>query len=363
MRNFIKGNEDMKNIRKTAIFRRVLMLALCTAMLLSLFCAGAFTVEAAQDRMELIPGGVPFGVRFNTEGVVVVGFCDLEGLQKTENPAYLAGLRPKDVILRIGGRTVTDAAMLTKAVEECGGRALSLTYTRGGVEMNASLTPIYSSSEGKYKTGIWVRDSGAGIGTITYIDPRTGSFGGLGHGICDGETGELIPMTYGVVTDVRISAVKRGVSGAPGEIKGYFGTEKKGKLMGNTDCGVFGQLTSIPEGLGKAIPVGTRESVQSGEATVLCTLEDGRRCEYKLEIGGIDRDAKGSKCFVIKITDEELISKTGGIIQGMSGSPIIQNGKLIGAVTHVMINDPTVGYGIFIENMLSAAEVPIAKAS
>ena len=358
----------MKNIKNRRISHRVIALLLCAATVIAL-SAGLLAVGAsAQDgggyeQLQLIPGGVPFGVRFNTEGVVVVGFCDLDGLQKTQNPAFLAGLKPKDVIIGLGGKAVSDAASLTKIVEGSKGRALSLTYLRGGVEKTSTLTPIYSKSEGKYKTGIWVRDSGAGIGTITYIDPRTGCFGGLGHGICDGETGELIPMHYGVVTDVHVSAVKKGVAGSPGEIKGYFGTEKKGRLTGNTDCGVFGLLSSIPDGLGKAISVGTRSQVQSGEATVLCTFEDGQRREYKLEIGNIDRNANGSKCFVIKVTDPALIEKTGGIVQGMSGSPIIQNGKLIGAVTHVMINDPTVGYGIFIENMLNAAQMPMAKAS
>ena len=358
------------DIKRRRIGGRVLALMLCAVVIAGL-CAGLMTVPAAaQDSgigkyegIKLIPGGVPFGVKFNTEGVVVVGFCDLDGLQKTQTPAYLAGLRPKDVIIKVGGKSVKDTLTLTQIIEESDGKELSLTYTRGGAEKSTKLTPIFSKTDGKYKTGIWVRDSGAGIGTITYVDPRTGCFGGLGHGICDGETGELIPMNCGVVTDVKISAVKKGIVGVPGEIKGYFGSEKRGKLTGNTDCGIFGLLTNVPAGLTEAIPVGTRETVHSGEAKVLCTFEDGQRREYKLEIGAVDKDAKGSKCFVIKVTDPALIEKTGGIVQGMSGSPIIQNGKLIGAVTHVMINDPTVGYGIFIENMLNAAQMPTGRAA
>ena len=338
-------------------------------LLLSALSVGALTA-GAEDReptgledLRLIPGGVPFGVRFNTEGVVVVGFCELDGIQKNQTPAYQAGLRPKDVILRVNGEVVPDAVTLTALVEGSGGKALTLTYRRGGAEHSATMTPICSAKDGKYKTGLWVRDSGAGIGTVTYIDPGTGAFGGLGHGICDGETGQLIPMQYGIVTDVKVSAVKKGVAGTPGEIKGYFGIEKKGKLTGNTECGVFGLLLSIPKGVGEAIPVGSRSEVKSGEAKILCTFEDGVRREYKIEISNIDHHAKGSKCFVIKVADKALIDRTGGIVQGMSGSPIIQNGKLVGAVTHVMINDPTVGYGIFIENMLNAAQMPMEKAA
>jgi stage IV sporulation protein B len=223
--------------------------------------------------------------------------------------------------------------------------------------------PIFSTSENKYKTGVWIRDSGAGIGTLTFIIPETGEFGGLGHGICDGETGELIPMSRGTVLDVKISSVKRGVAGTPGELKGYFGTQKLGALTENTDCGVYGKLTQIPGQCSRRISIGTRDELCEGSASVVCTTDGGEPREYKIDITHIKRDAVGSKCFVIEITDPELIERTGGIVQGMSGSPIIQNGKLVGAVTHVLINDPTTGYGIFIENMLDAAKVPQARAS
>ena len=358
----------MEKNKKKGFWSVAVRSVLCAALILML-CAGLLSVNAAAEEADrydgtvLIPGGIPFGVRFSTEGVVVVGFCELEGLQKTQNPAYVAGLRPKDVIVKINGKKVSGAAELTGLVEASGGCRINVTYTRAGVEKTVSLTPIYSKSDGKYKTGVWVRDSGAGIGTMTFIDPVTGEFAGLGHGICDGETGELIPMSRGVVTDVRISAIKKGVSGAPGEIKGYFGTEKKGTLIGNTDCGVYGLLSEIPKDLGDAIPVCLKDRVRNGSATVLCTFEDGQRREYCVEICNINRGAEGSKCFIVKITDPALIEKTGGIVQGMSGSPIIQDGKLVGAVTHVMINDPTVGYGIFIENMLNAAQMPMARAS
>ncbi len=355
----------MKNIKNKTDFRRALTFILCAVTVLSL-SVGLFAIQSSAagavykyEGLKLIPGGVPFGVKFSTEGVVVVGFCDVDGISKSQNPAYAAGLRPKDVITKINGLEISDAAELTRSVEGCRGKDISLTYRRDGAEKTISLTPLYSKSEGKYKTGIWVRDSGAGIGTVTYIFPQSAEFAGLGHGICDGETGELIPINRGVVLDVTVSGIKKGVSGAPGEIKGYFGSVKKGTLVKNTDCGVYGLFSELPEGIGEAIDVGNRRDVRCGEAEIFCTLDDGQRHSYKIEIDNINLNAEGSKCFIIKITDPALIEKTGGIVQGMSGSPIIQNGKLVGAVTHVMINDPTVGYGIFIENMLNASATPI----
>lgn len=369
-RNFIKGSEDMKNIKTKGSGYRAIGIVLCVAMVLTIFSLSlSIGVAAAENdareyrEMRLIPGGIPFGVKFSTQGVIVIGFSEIEGMSKTMNPAYAAGIRAKDIITEIDGKEIKGAGDLTSAIESCEGRELRITYLRGGERSVVKITPVYSRTEGKYKTGMWVKDSGAGIGTVTYVEPQSKAFAGLGHGICDGETGELIPLTSGDVLNVKINAVKKGVAGAPGEVKGHFGTERKGTLWSNTDCGVYGVLDNIPEGLGEAIPVGSRRDVKLGEAEIICTLDDGVRRTYKIEIGTINRDEKGSKCFIIKVTDPTLIEKTGGIVQGMSGSPIIQNGKLIGAVTHVMINDPTVGYGIFVENMLDAAQKPHAGAA
>ena len=359
----------MENIKLNQKKLRAIALVVCAAMLVGLLSgivvidASAASINEQYKDVTLIVGGIPFGVKFNTEGVVVLGFCDLEGISKTQNPAYLAGLRPKDVIVAVDGKAIVGAEELTSIIENCGGRALNVTYTRSGDKRTAVLTPAYSAAEDKYKTGIWVRDSGAGIGTVTYVVPKTGEFGGLGHGICDGESGELIPMESGVITDVKISAVKKGVSGTPGEIKGYFGADKRGSLKSNTECGVFGVFSKIPDSLGKPTHIALHDEVKCGAAELLCTLDDSGRQSYKVEISSINRNAEGSKCFVIKVTDHKLIEKTGGIVQGMSGSPIIQNGKLVGAVTHVMINDPTVGYGIFIENMLNVSQMSMERAS
>ena len=317
-----------------------------------------------QKELRLYPGGMPFGVKFITDGVLVVGFCDVDCEGGKTNPAAKAGLKMNDVILKINDTEIVGALELTEAVERCEGKPLSITYRRDGVESTTTLTPAYSKSESKYKTGIYVRDSGAGIGTVTFIDPQNYSFAGLGHGICDGSTGELLPIQRGSVVNVTISGVIKGLAGSPGEVKGYFSSGKVGTLLGNTECGVYGVFAGKPAGIHKdPLPVGYKDELKTGKAYIYCTLDSGAAKQYEIEISNINKEATGNKCFTIKVTDPTLIEKSGGIIQGMSGSPIIQNGKIVGAVTHVMVNDPTVGYGIFIENMLNAAQMPMAKAS
>ena len=306
------------------------------------------------SELKLYAGGMPFGIKFMTSGVMVVGFCGVDTKEGQKNPSLDAGLCVSDMIKSVDGKQIKNAAELTALVESSDGRALEIKYTRGGKEGVTTLTPAYSEAEGKYKTGIYVRDSGAGIGTVTFIDPESYSFAGLGHGICDAESGALVEMERGSVTDVTISGIVKGEVGAPGEIKGYFSSDKEGSLLYNTDCGVFGLFVSLPEvELGEPMAVASRGELVAGKAHILCTLDTNKIEKYEVEISNIDLTAKGNKCFCVKVTDKALLEKTGGIIQGMSGSPIIQNGKLVGAVTHVLINDPTRGYGIFIENMLT----------
>ena len=311
----------------------------------------------------LYPGGMPFGVKFLTEGVTVVGFCDVEANGKRINPAGDAGLKIKDVIMSVNGEPLSGASQLTQKIETCNGSELVLLCLRGKEQVEVRLTPVYSQAEKRYKTGIWVRDSGAGIGTVTFIVPGTGAFAGLGHGICDADTGELIAMKRGTVSDVTISSVVRGACGKPGELKGYFNPGKTGTLLGNTACGVWGVLSELPKCYCEPMPIGMRDEIQEGSAYILSTLDNNKICEYDVQISAIKSDAGGSKCFTVKITDPDLLAISGGIVQGMSGSPIIQNGKLVGAVTHVLVNDPTTGYGIFIENMLAAVNIPMARAS
>ena len=307
------------------------------------------SVSAEETEKYLIPGGMVFGVRFFTEGVLVVGIPD-----NAQSPAYAAGVRVNDVILKVDGVKISDAEALSRAVNAGKGKAVELTCCRDGREFSVNVTPRLEESG--YKTGIWVRDSGAGIGTVTFIDPETGLFGGLGHGICDADTGKPMPLGRGVLLGVSIGGITKGAAGDPGEIRGSFKPEKLGAVTSNTDCGIFGIYANVPKSLYGAMPIAHKDEVKSGEATILCTLADGETHEYKVELSSIDPTAEGGRCFTVKVTDPALIAQTGGIVQGMSGSPIIQNGKLIGAVTHVLVGDPARGYGIFIENMLKAAE-------
>ena len=303
------------------------------------------TVAKLEDTKVYV-GGVPFGIKFFTRGVSIVGFED-----EVSNPAYKAGLRLYDTIIKVNGKEISGIADLSSAAER--GGEIELTYLRAGNEATVKFSPKYSESEKKYTLGLWLKDSGAGIGTLTYV-LKDGSFGGLGHGICDGDTGELIPIYNGSVLGVTVNGIVKGQRGTPGELKGYFNSSKVGALYKNTENGVFGALAQVPSAImDKSSSIGLKNELKEGKATILCTLDDNVRREYSREISNINKNATGNKCFTIKITDEKLLNATGGIVQGMSGSPIIQNGKLVGAITHVLINDPTTGYGIFIENMLT----------
>ena len=345
-------------------------LALCLALS---FCmiTGAGAAHAPET---LTAGGIPFGVRFYSEGIVVVGFTEVETACGTRTPAYDAGLRIGDVITHVCGQPVKTSEELIRLIEEASGdimwgdaasgdsisgngssRPVEITYIRDGGESTVSFMPSLSSRDGRMKTGMWIRDTTAGIGTVTYINPETGEFAGLGHGICDAETGELLTMERGTVVDVQITGISRGIAGTPGELRGYFKGDKTGVLLDNTECGVYGVFTDLPANGLADVPIGTRWEVEEGDAVIRCTLDECGPMEYGVEIREIRRDSHDNRSFTVQVTDERLIEKTGGIVQGMSGSPILQDGKLIGAVTHVLISDPTCGYGIFIENMLDTA--------
>ena len=341
-----------KQIRRIAIL--LALLAICSVLILP---TGAAT---ARERKTLLLGGVPFGVRFFTDGILVVGYCDVICGGKKCNPAREAGLAPGDCIYQINEETPSTAAELAAAIEKYGAAPIALSFRREGKEEQVTLTPVACDEDGRLRTGLFVRDSGAGIGTVTYVDPATGAFGGLGHGICDGECGVLIPMARGSVMGVTVGDITKGAPGAPGELRGHLSAGKTGSLMGNTVCGVYGVFAERPPLPAGEMEIGFRDELHDGAATLWCTLDDNVPREYSIKISNIHRAAEGNKCFTVKVTDSALIDRTGGIIQGMSGSPIVQDGRLVGAVTHVLIGDPTSGYGIFIENML--ANIPEALA-
>ena len=319
------------------------------ALLLSflLICALPLGLSAGSAR-ELVAAGVPFGVKFHTQGVVVVGIPSGKG------PAAEAGIQKGDVITALDGEAVASAEDFAERIKSAGERTLSVDFKRGELSYSTSVTPRTDES-GEYKLGVWVKDSAAGIGTITFIDPKTMSFAGLGHGICDAESGEPLPFAFGSAEDVTLTGIVVGKAGAPGELRGTFGGHKIGKLLKNDLTGIYGVLAEMPAGLSEEkYPVCKSRDVKEGKAYILATVDGEGRKRYEIEIFDIALDSK-DRNFSVKVTDEALLSKTGGIVQGMSGSPIIQDGKFVGAVTHVLVNDPARGYGIFIENMLEAA--------
>lgn len=301
----------------------------------------------------VVPCGTPFGLKMLTDGVVVVGLNPVETFTGTAYPADEAGLEQGDIILSVNGEEVASNKELTQLVRESGGDPMNFQIQRDGEEQWCTVTPVKSVSDNEYRCGIWVRDSSAGIGTVTFYDPATGMFGGLGHAVCDVDTGEPMPLSSGEVVPVYISGVKKGEKGAPGELEGSFlSSVPAGTLYLNNETGIYGTLTSSPSSA-EAIPLCFRQDVQEGSAQILATVDGSGPKLYDIEIEEVNLgDNTPTKNMIIHVTDPELLQMTGGIVQGMSGSPIIQNGKLAGAVTHVFVNDPTRGYGIFAENML-----------
>ena len=339
--------------------------ALCVFCCIVLVLSSGMPIFAAEaaEKGEVIVGGSLFGVQMYTEGVLVVGLDKVTPYDggATRAPAYDCGIRMKDIITKIDGKAVKDASSVTESISKSNGKPIVLTVRRGENEKQFTLTPT-KDKDGNFRAGLWIRDTAAGIGTITYVDPKTGEFAGLGHGICDGDTGALLPIRRGAVSQVEITGIVKGRKGAPGELKGAFSGSKNGALIKNTDSGVYGVFTRIPEALGDRMRLASTNELREGKELIRSAVS-GCLKDYEVSISKINKDKNSNKSFVVTVTDKTLLDLTGGVIQGMSGSPIIQDGKLIGAVTHVMINDPTTGYGIFIENMLNAANIPMAKAS
>lgn len=293
----------------------------------------------------LIAGGMPFGMKINVGGCIVAG---TDNVGDKRSPAAEGGLRRGDIITRVGETKVNSTSELVRAISD-GGAEVEIAFIRGGKERRVTVRPI-KDGDGKGKIGILVRDSAAGIGTITFIDPKTLMFAGLGHGICDAESGAVLPVSYGSVEKIDMTGVSPGKSGAPGELRGVFVGKRIGKIIKNDKTGVYGELYELPEYADALYPVATFDEVRDGKAYVRSAVS-GTPELYEIELTKIGGGEQ--KNFSVKVTDERLISLTGGIVQGMSGSPIIQNGKLVGAVTHVLVTDPAAGYGIFIGNMIS----------
>ena len=303
----------------------------------------------------LLVGGQTFGVKFYTQGVIVVDMTPFETKEGMRNPAQEAGLKVGDVILSIDNQIVSTNSDIGDLVEACDGKELCIEYSRGGKTNKVSVAPLMSTVQKCYKLGLWVRDSTAGVGTITYIDPKTRRFGALGHGISDVDTGQLMPLSDGEVLHAHIGSVVMGQAGKPGQLKGAFIEDTRyGSLDINSAQGVFGNIMGNNLMDNEEFPVAESNQVHVGDAVIRSTISGTTVEEYTVCIEKINFFGADTKNYVIRITDERLLSITGGIVQGMSGSPIIQDGRIVGALTHVLIGDPTTGYGIFIGNMLNA---------
>jgi len=305
------------------------------------------------DRRVVALCGTPFGIKMVTDGVMVVGTGAVTDCNsRAVSPAQTAGIQEGDIILSINGEKISSKKQLTKLVESSAGQPLSLVVRRGEQLTSLHLSPVRSSLDNSYHLGLWVRDSSAGIGTMTFYDPNNGCFAGLGHAICDVDTGQLMPLSQGEIVEASIIGVHAGKSGSPGQLQGAFVANRSiGSLYTNSYNGVYGRLLSQPVDA-QTIPMAQCQEVRQGPVKILTTVSGQKpqlfdACIEKLSLS----QDEPTKNMVLRITDPDLLELSGGIVQGMSGSPIIQDGMLVGAVTHVFVDDPTRGYGIFAENM------------
>ena len=308
------------------------------------------------ERRYVALGGELIGITLKTDGVLIVGMESFSSGGNSVSPGDEAGLKIGDAVISVNGARITDNPSFTEQIEKSGGKELSVSYSRNGSIAKTVLRPHRSDVTGKYKCGLWIRDCTNGIGTLTYSDVAKGTIASLGHGIYDVDTNEILSASGGEFRSASLVGVTKGTSGAAGELKGMLGDTVLGSLSVNADGGVYGSLLREPA-QSDLIAVGMPDEIEPGPAQIVTTVQDGTKAYYDIVIEKISRSSAGeTKNMVIKVTDPSLIELTGGIVQGMSGSPIIQNGMLVGAVTHVFLNDPLKGYGIFAENMLEFSD-------
>ena len=312
-------------------------------------------------RTKVIPVGNIAGLKLYTNGVLVVGMSEIEGVDKKKHRPYEnTGIKEGDRIVEINENKISSTEDLIETVNASSGNDIQVKYIHGEETKECSITPVQTANQ-EYKLGLWVRDSAAGVGTVTFYEPETKTFGALGHGLTDIDTEELINIASGEFVTTRVLSITKGESGNPGKIQGTVDNQKNiGTIYKNTKFGIYGKvdnLSSLNLDTSKEMEVALREEIKTGKATILCSLDNNQAQEYEIEIEKVYVDNNyDNKSMRIKVTDERLLEKTGGIIQGMSGSPIIQNGKFVGAVTHVLVNNPTEGYGVFGDIMLKQAK-------
>ena len=345
-----------------AVGMRFFAILLTAAILFPVGAGAAWSEENVQPcvslgRRVVVPSGRAVGIKLFSDGVLVVGLAEIETQKGLTSPAKRCGLKTGDIIETLNGHEVNTVEEVQEAVHT-GGATMKLQVLRNGKTVSLNAQAVQDKS-GTYRLGAWLRDSMAGIGTVTFYDPESGMFAALGHGINDIDTAQLMPLDSGAIMYATVSEVKKGEAGAPGELRGAFRLQQDlGTLYANTSGGVFGVLDE--EGrktvAGTPVEVAHRREVKVGKATILSNLSGDRVEEYEAEIVRLYPAGEGTRNLMIRVTDPKLLEKSGGIVQGMSGSPILQNGRLVGAVTHVLVNDPTTGYGILAENMLERAE-------
>lgn len=307
------------------------------------------------QRKYVVPGGNVFGIRLYTRGVMVIRIDEVTTPSGNRSPGKSAGLKAGDMILSVDGKSITRNKELSSAIAASNGKTMKMIIERNGEEKEIIFEPALSN-EGTYKGGLWIRDSTAGIGTVTWYDRSNGIFAGLGHAVCDVDTGEIMPLSGGDAVEAEVKGCYKGTAGSAGELCGVFTSGTIGELYLNGYTGVYGIMDSYDKNR-SVLPVALKQEVKTGAARIICTVDENGPQYYDAEITKVYTDTSDDqRNLTIKITDEALIEKTGGIVQGMSGSPIVQNGMLVGAVTHVFVDDPTEGYGILAENMLDTAK-------
>ena len=308
------------------------------------------------DEMYVAVLGRPFGMKIYTQGVLVVNFTDVITKNGIKNPAKSAGLKEGDYILSVNGNEISTNEELSDYVTESNGKTINLKVLRGNKKLDINIKPQLSDETKSYKIGVWVRDSSAGIGTLTFYSPMTDVVCGLGHGICDSDTGEILELESGEMVNASILSVTKGKTGAAGELHGQFLFSGIADILLNSEIGVYGKLKSDID-VSNFVEVGLKQEIKDGKAQILCTIDGTEPQLYDCTV-----KKRSSAYFskqqnlIVTVTDKRLLDKTGGIVQGMSGSPVVQNGKLVGAITHVLVDDPTRGYAIFAENMLETAQ-------
>ena len=330
----------------TAVLRVGLAVLLALALL--------WPLAARADALTVVPVGRAVGIKLFSDGVVVVGTSEIDTQAGMVNPAKECGLKEGDVITHINSTEVDTIEEVSALLQQLEGRSMSIRAIRDDKQVQLTAQAALCASDGCYKLGAWIRDSMAGIGTVTFYCPDTGVFGALGHGISDVDTALLMPLESGSILPASVSGVERGKAGDPGQLRGVFDTSVTlGQLSVNSDSGVFGTLTGESGWSGQAVEVAPRNEVRAGKAAILSNISGEAVEEYAIQIVKVYPDS-GEDCrdFLIRVTDQRLLDATGGIVQGMSGSPILQDGRLVGAVTHVMVDDPTSGYGIYAGRML-----------